>query len=231
MQLNCLATTRRCGNVSHSVGIAPDKKNDPYQFLEMNCLPECIPCLIFVQPVRHHVSMPSVVLLSDNHRFSLCDPCRFMTKKILFEAIIVLMFAVLAVIGYKLAPLLSPKTDVALPMSTCNLARQSCIATLPDGGQLEFSIEPRPIPALKPLKLQATLKGGEAHKVEVDFAGTDMNMGFNRPVLAGDHGRFDGQANLPVCITGKMTWNATVLVDTGKSVVAIPFRFEAAAGE
>lgn len=150
-----------------------------------------------------------------------------MTRKLLLDAAILLALAILGVVGYKLAPLFNPKTDIALPMSACDLARQACVATLPNGGQLEFSIEPRPIPSLKPLKLQATLKGSEAHKIEVDFAGTDMKMGYNRPTLEGSNGRFNGQANLPVCITGKMSWDATVLVETGKALVAIPFRFEA----
>lgn len=150
-----------------------------------------------------------------------------MTRKLLLDAAILLTLAVLGVVGYKLAPLFNPKTDIALPMSACDLASQSCVATLPDGGQLEFSIEPRPIPSLKPLKLQATLKGSEARKIEVDFAGTDMKMGYNRPVLELSNGRFSGQANLPVCITGKMSWDATVLVETTKALVAIPFRFEA----
>ena len=150
-----------------------------------------------------------------------------MTKKLLLDAVILLALAVLGVVGYKLAPLFNPKTDVALPISSCDPGKQACVATLPDGGQLEFSIEPRPVPALKPLKLQVTLKGSEARRIEVDFAGTDMKMGYNRPALEGEHGRYIGQAHLPVCITGKMEWEATVLVETSKALVAIPFRFEA----
>lgn len=149
-----------------------------------------------------------------------------MTKKMLLDVAILLALAALGIAGYKLAPLLNQKTDVILPMSVCNLARQTCLAALPDGGQLEFSIEPRPIPSLKPLKLQATLKGSEARKIEVDFAGTDMKMGYNRPLLESSNGRFSGQAHLPVCVTGKMEWDATVLVETNKAVIAIPFRFE-----
>lgn len=148
-----------------------------------------------------------------------------MTKKLLLDAVILLSLAILGVIGYKLAPLLSPKTDITLPLSSCDLARQACVATLPDGGQLVFAIEPRPIPSLKPLTLQATVEGSEVSKVEVDLVGTDMKMGYNRPELRGGNGRFTGQASLPVCITGKMEWDATVLIETGKALIAIPFRF------
>lgn len=149
-----------------------------------------------------------------------------MTKKLLLDAAILLVLALLGVAGYKLAPLLDPKTDITLPRSTCKLDRQVCEAILPDGGQLTFSIEPRPIPALKPLRLQATVKGSTARRVEVDFVGTEMKMGYNRPALAGSDGHFTGQAHLPVCITGTMEWDATVLVETDKARIAIPFRFE-----
>ena len=95
-----------------------------------------------------------------------------MTKNLLLDAAILLGLAIVGVIGYKLAPLLSPKADIALALSSCNLDQQACTATLPDGGQLEFSIEPRPIPSLKPLQLLAKFTGSEVRKVEVDFSGT-----------------------------------------------------------
>ncbi|WP_291985286.1 hypothetical protein [Candidatus Accumulibacter sp. ACC007] len=152
-----------------------------------------------------------------------------MTKNLLLDAAILLGLAILGVIGYKLAPLLSPKADIALALSSCDLNQRSCTADLPDGGQLEFSIEPRPVPSLKPLQLRATVSGTEVRRIEVDFAGSEMKMGYNRPQLVsepGDKQRFSGQASLPVCITGSMQWDVTVLVDTGKALVAVPFRLQ-----
>jgi hypothetical protein len=62
----------------------------------------------------------------------------------------------------------------------------------------------------------------------VDFAGVSMNMGFNRPALVpAGPGQFTGQATLPVCVTGRMTWQATVLVEAGRTRIAVPFRFDA----
>jgi hypothetical protein len=151
-----------------------------------------------------------------------------MTKNLLLDATILLGLVLLGAVAHELAPLLSPRTDIRLPLSTCRLAERPCAATLPDGGRIEFSIEPRPIPVLAPLQLQATVSGTAVRKVQVDFAGAEMQMGYNRPVLerqSGEGGRFSGQASLPVCTTGAMEWNATVLVDTGKAVVAVPFRF------
>ena len=68
--------------------------------------------------------------------------------------------------------------------------------------------------------------GIEPRSIEVDFAGTDMNMGYNRPQLQrGNNGQFTGQATLPVCITGRMAWQAVVVVTNSKAKVAAPFRF------
>lgn len=157
-------------------------------------------------------------------------PLTLMTKNLLLDAAMLIAVAVVGAVGYQLAPLLDPQSDVALSLSTCHLEQHACVATLPDGGQIEFSIEPRPIPVLKALQLQATLRGSEVRKVDVDFAGSEMQMGYNRQPLERQDGssqRFTGQAMLPVCSTGSMAWQATVLVDTGKSVVAVPFPFVA----
>jgi hypothetical protein len=148
-------------------------------------------------------------------------------RKLIVDAAILLALVGLGLAGYRMAPLLTPHTDVRLPMSACDLGKSACVIELPQGGQVELAIGPRPIPALKPLQLAAVARAADVRKIEIDFAGVDMKMGYNRPQLesVGD-GRFVGQASLPVCITGKMPWEATVLIDVGNTTVAAPFRFE-----
>ncbi len=141
----------------------------------------------------------------------------------LIDILILLAIALIGVVTWKL----QPKSDVAIPMSTCNLNLQSCAANLPGGGSIEFSIEPRPIPVVRPLALRVAFKGIEPEKVEVDFAGTAMNMGFNRPQLKrAASGGYEGQTTLPVCVSGAMEWQATVIVTVGDKVIALPFRFD-----
>ncbi|MDQ5906572.1 MAG: hypothetical protein QG592_585 [Pseudomonadota bacterium] len=156
------------------------------------------------------------------------DAAKPASRRLYIDLIVLLALVLLGFAGYRLAPLLTPRTDVSLPISSCDLGKTSCVISLPGGGQVEVAIDPHPIPALKPLKLLAITTGAAVRKIEVDFSGVDMKMGYNRPQLEdmGD-GRFVGQANLPVCITGKMPWEATVLIETGNSVIAAPFRFEA----
>lgn len=156
------------------------------------------------------------------------SPAPSVNRKFVVDALILLALVVLGFGGYKLTPLLTPKTDLNLPLSTCDLGQGACMIALPEGGQVEVEISPRPILALKALQLRASVVGAEVSKVEVDFSGMDMNMGFNRPILENTgNGKFSGQATLPVCITGKMPWEATVLITRGRTVIAAPFRFEA----
>jgi hypothetical protein len=154
------------------------------------------------------------------------------SRPILVDLAILLVLVVIAVVGYKYSPLLLPKSDLTLaPAAGCDLQRQSCRAELPDGGTIELSITPHPIPVVKPLKVQVTVTGLTARKVEIDFAGVAMNMGYNRLALQpADAGRFVGEASLPVCVTGRMEWLATLLVETDRQQIAVPFHFDAPIG-
>lgn len=150
-----------------------------------------------------------------------------MNKKILIDAIGLLLIALVVVVGYKLSPLLLPKADVTVqPDPGCDLNRAACRVALPGGGQIELRMNPRPIPMVKPFQVEVKLEGISAARIEVDFAGIDMNMGLNRiELVAGAVGVHAGEATLPVCITGQMDWQATVLVETGSQRIAVPFRF------
>ncbi len=149
-------------------------------------------------------------------------------KSLLVDSAMILALILIGVIGYKLSPLLLPKADVFLqPDPACDLRRAPCAAALPGGGYLRLELTPRPIPVTRPLDVVVEIEGLRADKVAVDFAGVDMGMGYNRITLQSvDAQRHVGQTTLPVCVTGRMLWQATVLVDTGSQRIALPFRFE-----
>jgi hypothetical protein len=140
----------------------------------------------------------------------------------------ILAFAVLiGVAVYKLWPMLNPDiTEIAPLDPECDLRAGPCTSRFTDGGKVSFGIEPRDVPVVKPLELEVRLDGLTARSVEVDFQGTDMNMGFNRVALksTGD-GRFVGDGMLPVCVRQVMEWEARVLLHTGEGLIAAPFRF------
>ena len=121
---------------------------------------------------------------------------------------------------------------VVQPDPVCNLQRQACAVSLPTGGTVELAMGTRPIPMVKPFEVQVTTSGFSPGRVEVDFAGIEMNMGLNRPELAArGNGRFAAQVTLPVCITGAMDWQVTVLIENGGERIAIPWRFSSGSHE
>ena len=156
-----------------------------------------------------------------------------MNKRILIDLIGLLLIALVVVVGYKLSPLLLPKADVVVqPDPACNLQRQACAVTLPSGGSVELAMGTRPIPMVRPFEVQVATSGISPGRVEVDFAGIEMNMGLNRPQLtARGNGRFAAQVTLPVCITGAMDWQVTVLIENGGERIAIPWRFSSGSHE
>ena len=149
-------------------------------------------------------------------------------KNFLIDAAILFALILIGVAGYWYSPLLLPKSDLAgSPDPGCDLHRQACGANLPGGGRIELAITPRPIPVVQPLAIEVRVTGLAPRKAEVDFAGIGMNMGYNRPALSAvESGRFAGSASLPVCITGTMPWRATVLLETDRQRISVPFRFD-----
>ena len=150
-----------------------------------------------------------------------------MNKKILIDVIGLELIALVVVVGYKLSPMLLPKADITVqPDPVCNLQSEACSVTLPSGGNVRLSMGTRPVPLVKPFEVEVATSGFSPARVEVDFAGIDMNMGLNRPQLAArGAGNYVAEVTLPVCITGNMDWQATVLIEAGIERIAIPYRF------
>ncbi len=149
-------------------------------------------------------------------------------RSLLVDIAIILALGLIAVVGYKYSPLLLPKADLTLaPAEDCDLNQRACTVSVPGGGHIELDIAPHPIPVVKPLQVTATVSGVAPDKVEIDFAGATMNMGYNRVALnATGEGRYVGEVSIPVCVTGRMLWRATLVVETDSKHIAVPFLFE-----
>jgi len=148
---------------------------------------------------------------------------------ILLGLVAVLALALGAVVVYKAWPLLHPEIAQVAPLDpSCDLRRGPCTSSLPNRpARIRFAVEPRSLPAAQPLRLSVSIEGVDASEVAVDFAGVDMNMGFNRATLEQvAPGRFEGGGMLPVCVRSRMTWEARVLARTADGLVAAPFRFD-----
>lgn len=146
----------------------------------------------------------------------------------LWTIIAVLVLAILIVVSYKLKDILKPGVTASATLDeSCDLRKGACTSALPTGGKVTFSIDPNDIPILRPLQLKVEIEGVEVvSKVEVDFIGIGMEMGYNRPALkAVDKTHFSGRAILPVCVRAKMEWEARILLHTKKGLIMAPFRF------
>ncbi|MEW8508445.1 MAG: hypothetical protein AB2598_17250 [Candidatus Thiodiazotropha sp.] len=126
-------------------------------------------------------------------------------------------------------PILFPQVVVKLPADpNCDLRAGPCVTRLEAGGKVSFAIEPRELPTMKPLKLRVRIEGLQADKIEVDFSGMDMHMGFNRFTLRRDSAtatEFSGEGMLPVCVWDAMEWEAQVFIDSGAGKISVPYRF------
>ena len=153
-------------------------------------------------------------------------PARTLTA--LWVAIGLGFAALVALALYKAWPLLYPEVLVTAPLdAACDLRSGPCTARFADGVEVRFGMEPRTLAPMVPLRIAADLHGIEPRSVEVDFAGTDMNMGYNRVLLNETAaGRYEGQGTLPVCVRTRMEWEAKVMLHTAAGILVAPFRFE-----
>lgn len=149
------------------------------------------------------------------------------SNKALLATLGLLAVLLAGVVAEKLLPSGEQAVALTLPLDkSCDLQQRDCSSSLPGAVRVTLSIAPRPIPVLRPLKLAVTVQGATAKKVEVDFAGVDMKMGYNRPLLETDgSGHFVGETTLPICSVSSMAWRATVLVEVDGKLVAVPFEF------
>ncbi len=145
----------------------------------------------------------------------------------LWAIVSLLTLVLLLVVSYKLKDMLKPGVAATAELNeSCDLRKGPCTTQLPGGGTVSFSISPKDIPILRPLKIEVKVEGAEVTEAEVDFTGIGMDMGYNRPKLEPvEKQYFMGKAILPVCVRSKMDWEAKVLLQTNRGLIMAPFRF------
>jgi hypothetical protein len=143
-------------------------------------------------------------------------------------ALVGALVAVLALAVLAKTLFLVPRGPTLLALDeTCSISSETCAMPLPGGGRIEFALGPRPVRLLSPLKLEISVFGSHARALEVDFTGVNSPMAFNRAYLIpSGNGVYGAQTALPVCATGRMVWQATILLENGKRRMLAPFRFE-----
>jgi hypothetical protein len=149
---------------------------------------------------------------------------------LLWVAAALLIAAVIGVAVYKAWPILFPRVAERAPLDpACDLTSSACEVRFADGGTVRLDILPRGIPVVEPLRVEVELTGLPVpERIELDFAGVDMDMGYNRVTLdpAPEPGVYAGNGMLPVCVRERMTWEARVLLHLPNGTLAAPFRFD-----
>ena len=152
-------------------------------------------------------------------------------SKVLFDVIAMLVIALVALVAYKLYPAWMPLAEhrIEAPLD-CDLNKAPCRINT-GSGWVQLGMTPLPIPLAKPFTLELQSSGVSISRVDVDFSGIGMNMGLHRPqLLPIAPGRFEAETSLPVCISGFMVWEVTLMVETSTGHLLVPFRLTTTGG-
>ncbi len=117
---------------------------------------------------------------------------------------------------------------VVVTPEICDLNAGPCAVRHPEGGEMTLEISPRPVPMLRELELHLRHDGrggSDPEWIELDFAGVEMYMGFQRPRLERvGPGEYAGTTTLPICTTEAMTWAITVLPEGDGDAAQVQYR-------
>lgn len=123
-----------------------------------------------------------------------------------------------------------PEVVKLAPPSDCRLEQAACRADIAPGAALTLDFSPRPMSPKAPFTISMQLTGLEAGQVEASFRGTNMNMGVHELELEpAGKGEFRGSTTLPVCVSGRMSWEITLRMRSGRQIYLLPVRFDSGA--
>lgn len=144
-------------------------------------------------------------------------------RQIIPHLLVVAVLAGIVIEGRRQGDTDAPALRV-LSLPPCRLDLGSCRARVGESEWLDLSISPRPVPAGTPFSASLSTHGVTVRAVEIEFEGTDMNMGlFRQPLSPQADGHFRSSVTLPVCATGTMRWHARLVVRTATETLVAPF--------
>lgn len=121
--------------------------------------------------------------------------------------------------------------EVKYITSKCDLKTDVCREVLSDGSEIEFSITPKNIPIMKPLKFNLEIKNSDINieKIEFKIFGTNMDMGLYSFKLAKESNKSDkssyiGTGLIPSCVVD-MKWEGDLIIDKKSEKVGVKFEF------
>lgn len=116
----------------------------------------------------------------------------------------------------------------------CDIANEHCDIQIPGKGLWTLNIKPKPVKALKDLKVTLTQQyivssakplNLDKISMNLEVVGVSMDMGINRFKLTlADDNTYKGNMRLPVCSTD-MKWELRLQIDDGVEKLQMPFPF------
>lgn len=122
-----------------------------------------------------------------------------------------------------------PQSRILQTAPGCKLGQTFCGATAGQQ-QIQLKIENDEIRSATPLQFEVKLSNIEADQVMLDLKGQAMYMGLNQVMLnkvPGTTDRWQGEATLAVCTTGKMTWISSIIAEHKGNLTQADFFFDA----
>ena len=108
----------------------------------------------------------------------------------------------------------------------CKLHTEPCTTSV-NQQQVTISIKPNdPIPIAQMLSFNVETAGIDIQSMQLDIAGVNMYMGFNRVKLSPtSENNFEGNTMFAFCTTSKMEWLITVIIQPVKGEqIHVPFK-------
>lgn len=143
----------------------------------------------------------------------------------------IVLVAVLGVAAYLLAsnwPMLFPRPQFhAVAADECDLNISSCVARFDDGRSVRLTLDPKPLIASRPLRLQLATAGIMPTSARAEFSGVDMNMGrLEIPLQTDGDADLFAETTLPACIRRQMTWRVLITLDDPQGLHRATFTFD-----
>ena len=154
------------------------------------------------------------------------------TMKREWKIILVLAVPLLVALYFGRGLLQESAESVVFPVvAGCPLHLQACSVQLPQGGEVNFEMNPKQPDPNKPLQLTATFQQLQPLSGEVLFEGKEMYMGYLQYRLmpqpdAEGLVQFQGEGSLSICTRSLMSWIARLKIKLEGVTYEIPFEFE-----
>lgn len=158
-------------------------------------------------------------------------PRRLLSPAAWHDLLGLLFVALTLLVAGKLAVPRPAVPVAALPPAACDLQREVCRLSLPDGGSVELAVAGPAIRPSQPFVLIGHSDRRDVRLLELAIRGIEQDVsGAPRPFQRSGNGFFRTDASLPLCTLSRMTWQLSVLIEADGRRLRWPLRVHTDSG-